>query len=263
MEPQKSLNNPTSVPAASQAGPPVVTKRKRRIGGMAWILIGIAILFAVGGAMTALRKNVPPPPRIVSTPARSYIGINDFEDAEGGVAIRDVWPPDSPADKAGLVGGDIITAFDGHATPDKKEMTRLLADTPSGKTVEMIYVRDGETKKISLTTMARAEIDHLEGMFTNRGTNAGQFGYEDASVVPVPGKNFKGVLLERLSPSGPAALAGLEEGDILIEFDGVPIRTESELILRVRRAIPYNTVKVVVIRGSEQLEIPVKMGKRG
>lgn len=251
MEPQQSLNHP--VPA----------KRRRRVGGMTWILIAIAILFALGGVMTALRKNAPLPARTVSSPPRSYLGINEFEDAEGGVAVRDVWPPDSPADKAGMVGGDVITAFDGHATVNKKEMMRLLADTPSGKTVEVIYVRDGETKKANMTTMARAEIDHLEGVFINRGTNAGQFGYEDATVVPVPGKNIRGVLLERLSPSGPAALAGLLEGDILIEFDGAPIRSESELVLRVRRAIPYSTVKVVVVRGDEQLEIPVKMGKRG
>ena len=262
MEPQQSLNNPSSVPTPSQTSPLVPAKRKRRVGGMTWILIGIAVLFAIGGLLTAFRKNAPLPQRTVSTPPRSYLGINEFEDAEGGVEVRDVWPPDSPADKAGLVGGDIITAFDGHATVDKKEMRRLLADTPSGKTVEIIYVRDGETKKASLTTMARAEIDHLEGVFINRGTNRGQFGYEDASVVPVPGRNIKGVLLERLSPSGPAALAGLEEGDILIEFDGTPIRTESELILRVRRAIPYSTVKVIVIRGTEQLEIPVKVGKQ-
>lgn len=240
---------------------PVPAKRKRRVGGMTWILIGIALLFAVGGVLTALRKNVPPP--TIASPPQSYLGINEFEDAPGGVTFQDVWPPESPADKAGLIGGDIITAFDGHATVDEKEMKRLLATTPSGKTVEIVYIRDGETKRASLKTMARPEIDHLEGVFINRGTNAGQFGYEEASVVPVPGKDIKGVLLERLSPSGPAALAGLLEGDIVIEFDGTPIRTESELILRVRRAIPYSTVKVVVIRGAEQLEIPVKIGKRG
>ena len=251
MEPQQSFNHP------------VPTRRKRRLGGMTWILIGIALLFAVGGALTALRKNVAPAPTTVSSPPRSFLGINEFEDAAGGVTFRDVWPPDSPADKAGLVGGDIITVFDGHATVNEKEMMRLLADTPSGKTVEIVYVRDGETKKTSLTTMARAEIDHLEGAFTNRGTSRGALGYEAAEVVTVPGKNIKGVLLERLNPSGPAALAGLAEGDIIIEFDGAPIRTQSELVLRVRRAIPYSTVKVVVMRGSEQLEIPVKIGKRG
>ena len=250
MEPQQSLNHP--VPA----------KRRRRVGGMTWILIGIALLFAVGGVMTALRKNVVPSRPIPSVP-QSYLGINEFEDAPGGVTFEDVWPPDSPADKAGLVGGDIITVFDGHAATDEKEMMRLLSTTPPGKTVEISYIRDGETKKASLTTMSGSELQQLDGAFTNRGTSRGQLGFEDIDTVPVPGKNIKGVLLERLSPSGPAALAGLTEGDIIIEFDGVPIRTVSELVLRARRAIPYTTVKVVVIRGDEQLEIPVKVGKRG
>ncbi|MGZ5435223.1 MAG: PDZ domain-containing protein [Pyrinomonadaceae bacterium] len=261
MQPQ-SLNNRSSSPTTSQTGPPVAAKRKRRVGGMTWILIGIALLFAIGGVLTALRKNVAPPPTI-RTPPQSYLGINEFEDATGGVTFEDVWPPDAPADKAGLVGGDIITAFDGHATVDEKEMMRLLTTTPSGKTVEIVYMRDGETKKTSLTTMSRSDVLQLDGVFTNRGTSRGQLGFEDIDAVPVPGKNIKGVLLERINPSGPAALAGLAEGDIIIEFDGVPIRTVSELVLRARRAIPYSTVKVVVIRGTEQLEIPVKIGKRG
>jgi serine protease Do len=250
MEPQESLNQPVPI------------RRKRRVGGMTWILIGIALLFAVGGVMTALRKNIAPSP-IISSPPQSYLGINEFEDAEGGVTFRDVWPPDSPADKAGLVGGDIITVFDGHATVNEKEMKRLLATTPSGKTVEIVYVRDGETRQTKLTTMSASEVEKLDGAFINRGTSRGALGYEAAQVVSVPGKNIKGVLLARLNPSGPAALAGLAEGDIIIEFDGAPIRTESELVLRVRRAVPYSTVKVIVIRGAEQLEISVKIGKRG
>jgi S1-C subfamily serine protease len=262
MQPQQSLNNPSSAPNPTQTGPPVVAKRRRRLGGMTWILIAVALLFAVGGALTALRKNVVPPPTI-STPAQSYLGINEFDDADGGVTFRDVWPPDSPADKAGLVGGDIITVFDGHATVNEKEMKRLLTTTPAGKTVEIVYMRDGETKKTNLTTMTASEVEKLDGAFINRGTNRGHLGYEDAGVVPVPGKNIKGVLLQRLNPSGPAALAGLAEGDIIVEFDGAPIRTESELVLRIRRAVPYSTVKVIVVRGTEQIEIPVKIGKRG
>src|SRR5687768_17922870 len=118
MQPQQSLNNSSPAPSPPQSAPPVVAKRRRRIDGMTWILIGIALLFAAGGVLTALRKNVAPTPTIPSAP-RSYLGINEFEDAEGGVTFNDVWPPDSPADKAGLVGGDIITAFDGHATVDE------------------------------------------------------------------------------------------------------------------------------------------------
>jgi serine protease Do len=232
---------------------------------MAWILIGIAVLFAIGGGLTALRKNVAPPARPVVRAPLSYIGVNTFENAPGGVMIRDVWPPDSPADKVGLIGGDIITAFDGHAAVDEDEMARLLATTPPGKEVEISYIRDGQAKSVSLTTISRAEKRHLDMVIEERETGWAQFGYDDgeAEVVSVPGKNIKGVQLNGLSSSGPAALAGVEEGDIVIEFDGTPIRTTSELVLRVRRAIPYSNVKIIVIRGSKELEISVKMGKRG
>ena len=60
----------------------------------------------------------------------------------------------------------------------------------------------------------------------------------------------------------PAEKAGVKEGDVVIEFDGVPIRTTDEFLMRVRRALPYSTVKVVVMRGEEKLEIPVKIGKQ-
>ena len=62
--------------------------------------------------------------------------------------------------------------------------------------------------------------------------------------------------------SRPADLAGVKEGDIVTEFDGVPIRTKDEFLMRVRRALPYSTVKLVVFREGEKLEIPVKLGKQ-
>ncbi len=70
-----------------------------------------------------------------------------------------------------------------------------------------------------------------------------------------------GVRLGEILPNRPADLAGVKEGDIVIEFDGVPIRTSEEFLSRVRRAKPYSTIKLLVMRGSEKLEIPVKMGR--
>jgi S1-C subfamily serine protease len=75
--------------------------------------------------------------------------------------------------------------------------------------------------------------------------------------------NVYGVRLDGVLSSRPADLAGIKKGDIIIEFDGIPIRTSDEFLMRVRRAVPYSTVKVVVIRNEEKLEIPVKMGKSG
>jgi CspA family cold shock protein len=60
----------------------------------------------------------------------------------------------------------------------------------------------------------------------------------------------------------------IKEGDIIIEFDKVPIRTTEEFSMRVRRALPYSTIEVKVMRAVEEgkpleeLVIPVKMGKQ-
>ena len=52
------------------------------------------------------------------------------------------------------------------------------------------------------------------------------------------------------------------KASIVIEFAGTPIRTAEELNHRIQRAIPYETIDVVVLRDGERLKIPVKMGRR-
>ena len=143
-------------------------------------------------------------------------------------------------------------------------MKNLLRQTAVGKTVEITYLRDGETKKTRLTTISEEQLTRLVDAFEERAGGRGQLGFDEgeARVVPIPDTKISGVRLSSLSSSGPAALAGIQEGDVIVEFDGVPIRKVGELVMRVQRTIPYSTVKVVVMRGTERHEISVKMGKR-
>ena len=63
--------------------------------------------------------------------------MSEFEDADndGGAFIEAVSRPNSPAERAGLIGGDIVTSFDGQPVKEARELRRLLAATPVGKTV--------------------------------------------------------------------------------------------------------------------------------
>jgi len=208
-----------AAPLAQQPGAGFPYKKKRRISGMAWIIILIGMLFVLGGVLTAVRRSVGNRPRFgatMSTP-RSHFGVDGFENATGGVTFDNVEPPGGPADKAGLVGGDIITAFDGRAVTDEDEMSDLLRQTPIGKTVEVTYIRDGETKKTELTTMAEAEFNELQRAFRNRPEGRGKFGFDDDRVTRVAEAATKtyGVRLDWVEPNGPAELFGLQEGDII------------------------------------------------
>ena len=262
--------NPTYIPpAAAPIAPPSprdFTRCRRRLGwcGMTWLWIVLAVFFASGGAMSILKG---PHRGRATTPIlldRSIFGVDGFKTTEGGVTFEDVEPPGAPADKAGLVGGDIITTFDGRAVRKESELMDLIRQTPTGKPVEVIYLRDGEIKKTQLTTISSQESNQLERAYGNRAEGQGIFGYNngDSKRVFVPTSKIFGVRLDRVDQNGPADLAGIKKGDIVIEFDKTPIRTSDELLSRVRRGFPYSTVPVVVMREGQRIEIPVKLGKR-
>jgi predicted metalloprotease with PDZ domain len=249
----------------ASSGAVVPRKRRRKITGMTWIFIGLLAFFVCAAAFTAIVTPFRPHVQFSAPVApRSYVGVNGFDTTEGGVTFDCVDAPDGPADKAGLVGGDVITMFDGQRITEDDQIMDLLRQTPIGKTVDVTYIRDGETKTTKLTTVSREEFDRLNTAFRRRPEGTGRFGYDDDDTtrVEIPGTKMFGVQLHDISQSLPADLAGIKEGDIVVEFGGIPIRTPSELSMRVRRAIPYSTVKVVVFRNGEKLEIPVKMGRQ-
>lgn len=259
-----------TTPFVHDAGGPIVVggacglKRKRRLSGMTWVLIVIAIFFCLGGAISAL-KGVRAPVRISAAAAdRSYVGVNKFTTTDGGVTFKVIEPPGSPADKAGLVGGDIVTSFDGHPVKTDDEMQKLLQQTPIGKTVEVLYLRDGQPRKAQLTTISEEARGQLNDTFGDRPEGKGVFGFlpNRTTVISIPETKTYGLRLDWIEQNSPADLFGIKKGDIVTDFDGVPIRTPDEMLSRVRRAIPYDTVDVNVIRDGQPMKISVKVGKR-
>jgi hypothetical protein len=246
-------------------------KKKRRMSGMSWLFVGLLVFFVCAAAFTALVAPVHKSTNIgIAVPVvKSFIGVDGFEKTDEGVIFEAVSAPGGPADKAGLVGGDVILSFDGQKIEDDDQMDDLMTKTPVGKTVDVEYLRDGAKKTTKLTTISRDEFNRLTRELDRRPEGRAMFGYEtgDAERVQVPGMDIYGVKLGTIHRSRPADIAGVKEDDIVTEFDGVPIRTSQEFLMRVKRALPYSTVKLVVMRKGEgekfeKVEVPVKMGKQ-
>jgi C-terminal processing protease CtpA/Prc len=258
---------------AAVADSAALSKKKRRISGMSWIFIGLLVFFVGAAAFTALIAPLRKSANIVQRTVvnKSYIGVDEFNNSDQGVVFASVATPNGPADQAGLVGGDVILSFDGQPVQNEDQIEELMTKTPVGKTVDVEYMRDGQKKTTKLTTISMEENRRLTREFDRRPEGRAHFGYEDgdAERVQVPGTNTYGVRLGTILRSRPADLAGVKEGDIITAFDGVPIRTSEEFLMRVRRALPYSTVKLSIVRKGEnetdpveKLEIPVKMGKQ-
>jgi membrane-associated protease RseP (regulator of RpoE activity) len=241
----------------------------RRGGWMVWIIMMIVLLTASGVITKSVRNRGGSgggkDGQGYNLPANSISKeVDDFNTADGGGAfIEGLSAPDTSLERAGIIGGDIITSFDGKNVPDEDTMRKILAVTPPGKAVEIIYIHDGETKRTILTTAAEKDFRGLDPV-DNRPGGKGVLGLisrSDLRRVRVPNSNIYGVELGRLELNGPADLAGLKRGDIVTDFDGKPIRTPGDLRLRIYEAVPNSVVNVVLLRDGQRLEIPMKMGR--
>jgi membrane-associated protease RseP (regulator of RpoE activity) len=253
-----ALNQPQEAGAPSMWAKPA---RPARGGWWLWVIIALVLLIA--GGMVPLSMRSRGGGRNVAAPVKSFLGVDGFETAPGGGAlIVGIAGPETAVVRAGLIGGDIIKSFDGKPVHDAERMREILAETPVGKTVPVEYIRDGVAATTPLTTTAEKDTPGLK-LFDRRPGGAGNIGIRrnDLERVSVPGTNIFGAELGDIDRNGPADLAGLREGDIVIKFGDFPIRTPGDLRYRISEAPPGKTIPVLVVRGAEQVEIPVKVGR--
>jgi S1-C subfamily serine protease len=71
-----------------------------------------------------------------------------------------------------------------------------------------------------------------------------------------------GAVIAEVRPGSPADEAGLTQGDIIISFDGVPIRTMAELAGHVQQRQPGDRVILTVVRAGERSDIEVQLAER-
>ncbi|HEX8721432.1 MAG TPA: PDZ domain-containing protein [Pyrinomonadaceae bacterium] len=238
----------------------------KRGGWWMWVVIALVLMFAGGMLPLAMKvRKGRGAGGAVGGPAvtRSFLGVDGFEAAPGGGAlVAGIAAPDTPVVRAGLIGGDIIKTFDGKPVRDDDEMREILEQTPAGKSVEVVYVRDGQPATTTLTTIATRDNPGTRA-FDLRPGGAGNIGIRrnDLDRVQVPGTNIYGAELGDIDRNGPADLAGLRKGDIVIKFGDYLIRTPGDLRYRISEALPGSTVPVLVVRGPEQVTVPVKVGR--
>ncbi len=136
-----------------------------------------------------------------------------------------------PAKPAGLMAGDVIVKFDGKEIKESRDLPRLVASMPVGKSVDVVVVRNGAefTKTVTLgrledsekkVALATAEDDALQ---TNAVAKA--LGMEFSALSEDARKTFKikesvkGVVVTSVEPGSAAADRGLRPGDVIEEVN--------------------------------------------
>jgi serine protease Do len=158
--------------------------------------------------------------------------------------------PDSPAAKAGILAGDVVTAMNGETIKDSRDLARKIGAMAPGSTVKLDVLRKGETKTLSVTlgevpqeSQARAGAGERE----SAGSDTPRLGLTLAPAGKVAGAGSEGVVVTGVDPDGRAADHGVKTGDVILDIGGKAVSTPAE----VRKALAdarSNAKRTVVMR---------------
>jgi serine protease Do len=111
--------------------------------------------------------------------------------------------------------------------------------------------------------MARNVMDQL--LKTGK-VHRGQLGVGIQSMTPELAQQFgltetRGVLVNTVAESGPAAKAGIRRGDVIVAFDGKPVTDGNTLRNQIAGTAPGTQVKLTIMRDKREQEVPVTLGE--
>jgi serine protease Do len=146
-------------------------------------------------------------------------------------AIVDEPQAGSPAAKAGIMAGDVITAVDGKDVKDSRDLARQIASIAPGTSVKLAVLHNGENKTMSLTLgqlpdQRQASAGEQHGMAEN-GTP--RLALTLAPASDVDGAGNRGVAVTSVDPTGPAAERGVKEGDVILDVGGKAVSKPADV----------------------------------
>jgi serine protease Do len=160
-----------------------------------------------------------------------------------GAVVSDV-QPDSPAAKAGVKNGDVITAVNGQPVDDANRLTFSIGAIPPGTKFDLEVLRDGDSQTLTVTAAERPSNVARSGR-GGRNANPEDLAQNDDGVLngvsvddltpqvrnqlSLPAR-LKGAVITNVEADSPAAKAGLRAGDVILEINRQPVASAQDAV---------------------------------
>jgi serine protease Do len=173
---------------------------------------------------------------------------------------------DSPAAKAGVQTGDVITAYNGKQVTRMRDLPRMVAETKANVRVNINVWRHGKEHTLT-TTIARMPGEQTVAVNDREAVKGGKLGLALAPIMPetrqqyqLP-ENIKGAIIVGVRPDSPAAEAGLRVGDVITMVGQKPVSSPQDVTDQVKRTTgKHESVLLLVKRGDTQEFVAINVG---
>jgi len=175
-----------------------------------------------------------------------------------------------PAAKAGIKTGDVILQLNGKDTNDANDLRNRVASEAPGTEVTLTILRNGSQQQVrvrlgTLTAEAAGDQTQQGGEPSGGSESASKLGISVSPVTPDVARQLglprgtQGVVIEDVDPSGPAAQADLQQGDVIQEVNRQPVHSVADLRSALQRS--GNRAPVLLInRGGRTAYVAVPLG---
>jgi serine protease Do len=198
----------------------------------------VGIAFAIPAETV---KTVVAQLRDKGTVSRGWIGVQiqpvtkDIADslgldkAEGALVAEP--QANSPAVKAGIQSGDVITSINGERVKDAREVARRIGALAPGASVKLGLFQKGAEKTVTVTLgeLPNTQQAKAGGEDREKGGDEGRLGLTLAPAGSVAGAGAQGVIVTNVAPNGPAADLGFQTGDVILEVAGKAVSSPADV----------------------------------
>lgn len=207
-----------------------------------------------------------------------WLGITLEDQKDSGAIVRSV-ERSSPAEKAGLMDGDVILEYNNEKVIGVQQLSRLVRETPVGRTADVKVRRDGREQTMQVTPEASRLDDRLGNMRLNLpnvsiladqvrrniprfelSTTFVESGIRAESLTDQLrdffGVRGGGVLVSSVEAGSAAEKAGLKSGDVITAIDGRAVRTPADFSREMRDA--RGTVTLKIVRDKQERELTLQ-----
>jgi membrane-associated protease RseP (regulator of RpoE activity) len=262
--------------------------------GKLLVALGLVLaVVAIAGLASLRAQESPEAPQVITIGSGGFLGVylEEVDDAatdrlrlreERGALIAEV-SEDGPAAEAGLLKDDVIVEFNGEDVESVGELSRMVRETPAGRTVALGVIRDGQAREISVELGERPgvvwlgpDIDRRQGVFIAPGDGEhgkhrvfafggrGRLGVQLQSLGDQLAEYFGvtgGALIASVREDSPAAEAGLEAGDVITRVGDRAVEDVGDVAEAVHEA-EAGSLSITVVRDGDTRTLTAQLPER-
>lgn len=243
----------------------------------------VALLACMTAGLGSAQTSPVSATRVAVLPGGSFLGVGIQEidsdrakqlklPGEAGVEVTRI-APDSPAEKAGIKTGDVITQYNDERVEGMDQFSRMVRETPAGREVKIGIIRNGAPQTLTARIVSRPAINgqlvlpapatdpfgfHFPDMPQSHMTwRSAMLGVETEALDGQLAGFFgvkEGVLIRAVNQGSAADRAGIKAGDVIVRVDDAKVATPANVSAHLR-AVRGRSVSVVVMRDRKEMTL--------